>query len=108
MVFIKFYAFSKVDGPGVISVKVTITVSTLSTSPYCLMSILLYSVPLTTKITILSRDEMTAQRINAVIQPPPLRTMYENSNREETLTSNFSATIANTRKTKPPKCSYLT
>ena len=81
MVFIKFHAFSKVDGPGVISVKVKITVSTLSTSPYCLMSILLYSVPLTTKIIILSRNETTAQRFIAVIRPPPLRTIYENSNR---------------------------
>ena len=106
--FIKFYALSKVDDPGVISIKVKITVSILSTSPYCLMSILLYSVPLTTKITILSYNEATAQRINAVIRPPPLRTMYENSNRKKTLTSNFSGTIANTRKIKPPKCSCLT
>ena len=106
MVFIKFYALSKVDDPGVISIKVKITVSTLSTSP-CLMSILLYSVPLTTKINILSYNEATAQRINAVIRPPPLRTMYANSDRKETLTSNFSATIANTRKIKPPKCSFL-
>ena len=98
MVFIKFYAFSKVDDPGVISIKVKITVSTLSTLPYCLMSILLYSVPLTTKITILSYNEATAQRINAVIRPPPLRTMYENSNRKETLTSNFSANIAKYKK----------
>ena len=108
MVFIKFYALSKVDDPGVISIKVRITVSTLSTSPYCLMSILLYSVPLTTKKTILSYNEATAQRINAVIRPTPLRTMYETSNRKETLTSNFSATIANTRKIKPTKCSCLT
>ena len=93
MVFIKFCALSKVDDPGVISIKVKITVSTLSTSPYCLMSILLYSVPLTTKITILSYNEATAQRINAVIRPQPLRNMYENSNRKKTLTSNFSATL---------------
>ena len=108
MVFIEFYAFSKVDDPGVISIKVRITVSTLSTSPYCLMSILLYSVPLTTKITILSYNEATAQRINAVIRSPPLGTMYENSIRNETLTLNFSIPIANIRKIKPPKCSFLT
>ena len=108
MVFIKFYALSKVDHPGVIYIKVKITVSTLSTSPYCLMSILLFSVPLTTKITILSYNEATAQRINAVIRRQPLRTMYENSNRKKTLTSNFSATIASTREIKPLKCSCLT
>ena len=72
------------------------------------MSIILSLAPLTTKTTILTYNEATAQRINAVIRPPPLRTMYENSNRKETLTSNFPATIANTRKIKPPKCSCLT
>ena len=75
MVFIKFYALSKVDDPGVISMNLKITVSTSSTSPYCLMSILLYSAPRTTKITILSCYEAAAQRINAVIRPPPLRTV---------------------------------
>ena len=38
----------------------------LGTSPYGLMSILLSLVPFTTKITILSCYEATAQRINAV------------------------------------------
>ena len=64
------------------------------------MSIILSLVPLTTKITILSYNEANAQRINAVIRPPPLRTMYENSNRNETLTLNFSIPIANIRKIK--------
>ena len=51
------------------------------------MSIILSLAPRTTKITILSCMEAAAQRNNAVIRPPPLRTMYENFNRKETLTS---------------------
>ena len=88
--------------------KVKITVITSSTSPYCLMSILLYSAPLIIKIAILSCYEATAQCINAMIRPPPPRTMYENFIRKETLTSDFSISISNIRKIKPPKRSYLT
>ena len=72
------------------------------------MSIILSLAPRTTQITILSYNEATAQRINAVRRPPPLGTMSENSIRNETLTLNFSIPIANIRKIKPPKCSFLT
>ena len=75
MVFIKFYFISKVEYPEVISIKLKITISTSSTSHYCLMSILLSLVKRTTKITIRCCYEAAAQRINAIRRPPPPKPM---------------------------------
>ena len=63
--------------------------------------------PVNNQKTILNCYEATAQRINAV-QPPRPKTMNENCNRKETLTSYFSLTIANIRETIPNKCPFVT
>ena len=59
--------------------KVKITISTSSTSHYCLMSIILSIVKRTTKKNIRSCFEAAAKRTNAVTRPPPPKPMYENS-----------------------------
>ena len=72
------------------------------------MSIILSLVKRTTKITIGSCYEAAAQRNNAIRRPQPPKPMLENSNRNETLTLNFSKPIANIRKIKPLECPFLT
>ena len=75
MVVIEFHFISKVEYPEVISIKVKITISTSSTSHYCLMSKISSLVKRTTKITIRSCYEAAAQRINAIKRPPPPKAM---------------------------------
>ena len=88
-----------------ISMKAKKTVTTSSTSPYCLMSILLPFVPATTTIIILSQCEAILQRAIAVRGRPPLPgTLLESFNQKETLTFNFSITIVKMRKVEPNKC----
>ena len=77
MMLINFYAISKVDDPGVMSMKVKKYSEYLKylASFVNFKKIVFRPVLATTKITILSCYEATAQRYNAVTRPPPPRTI---------------------------------